>query len=87
MDLHINLTSVSMIWYDNLSATNPIFHSCTKHVEVNYHFVRDKIVKKDIYICFIPYKDQLVDVLTMPLPIDSSIYFRFKLRVESPPSA
>jgi len=78
---------MSMIWCDNLSATNPIFHACTKHVEVDYHFVHDKIVKKDIYIRFISYKDQLVDVLIVPLPIASSIYFRFKLRVESPLSA
>jgi len=78
---------MSMIWCDNLSATNPIFHACTKYVEVDYHFVHDKIVKKDIYIRFISYKDQLVNVLTVPLPIASSIYFRFKLRVESSPSA
>jgi hypothetical protein len=29
---------------------NPIFHVCTKHVDVDYYFARDKVVKKDIPI-------------------------------------
>jgi hypothetical protein len=31
-------------------SANPIFHVRTKHVDVDYHFVRDKVVKKDIHI-------------------------------------
>jgi len=31
-------------------SANPIFHVRTKHVDVDYHFVCDKIVKKDIHI-------------------------------------
>jgi histone deacetylase 1/2 len=41
-----------------------IFHARTKHVEVDYHFVRDRVANKKIQICFISSKDQLVDVLT-----------------------
>ena len=41
-----------MIKCDNLSAiylsVNPIFHACTKHVEVDYYFIRDMVAKKDI---------------------------------------
>jgi hypothetical protein len=33
------------LWCDNLGATymtpNPRFHSCTKHIEVDFHFVRE----------------------------------------------
>jgi hypothetical protein len=43
------ITSVSppaaRIWLDNIGATylsaNPIFHRRTKHVEVDFHFVRE----------------------------------------------
>jgi len=80
-----------MLWCDNLGATflsaNPVFHARTKHVEVDYHFVRDRVAKKEIQVRFISSKDQLADVLTKPLPLVSFVFFPSKLRVQSPPSA
>ena len=42
-DLQISSIYAHTIWSDNLGATylsvNPIFHSRTKHVEVDYHFI------------------------------------------------
>ena len=59
---------VTIIWCNNLVTTylsaSLIFHARTKHVEVDYHFVRDRVANKEIQICFISSKDQLVDVLT-----------------------
>jgi len=72
-----------MIWCDNLGATylsvNPIFYARTKHVEVDYYFVHNRVAKKDIQIHFISSKNQLVDVLTKPLIIASFTDLRFKL--------
>jgi len=35
-----------VIYYDNISsillANNPIYHARTKHIEVHYHFIREK---------------------------------------------
>jgi len=63
---------VTTIWCDNLGATylsaNLMFHTRTKHVKVDYHFVRDKVAKKKIQIRSMPSKDQLADVLTKLLP-------------------
>jgi len=90
-DLQIASVSAPIIWCDNLGATylsvNPVFHACTKHVEVDYHFVRDRVVKKEIHIRFISSQDQLADVFTKPLPTASFTAFRFKLGVDPPPSA
>jgi histone deacetylase 1/2 len=90
-DLHFSSDPTTILWCDNLGATylsvNPIFHARTKHVEVDYHFVRDRVAKKDIEVQFISSKDQLADVLTKPLPHASFTYCRSKLHVDSPPSA
>jgi len=44
-------------------SVNPVFHACTKHVEVVYHFVHDKVAKKEIWVQLISLKDQLTNVL------------------------
>jgi histone deacetylase 1/2 len=91
IDLQIPSISAPTIWCDNLGATylsaNLVFHARTKHVEVDYHFVRDRVAKKEIQIRFISSQDQLVDVFTKSLPTASFTAFRFKLRVDPPPSA
>ena len=90
-DLQVPSVSAPTIWCDNLGATylsaNSIFYARTKHVEVDYHFVRDRVAKKEMQIHFIPSQDQLANVLTKLLSTDSFTAFRFKLRVDPPPSA
>ena len=91
-DLYFSSDPITILWCDNLGATylsvNPIFHARTKHAEVDYHFVRDRVAKKKIAVLFISSRDQLADVLTKPLPHASFTYFRSKLHVDSPnPSA
>jgi histone deacetylase 1/2 len=84
-------SSVTTIWCDNLGAmylsANSIFHTRIKHVEIDYHFVRDRVVKNEIQIRFISFKDQLVDVLTKPLLHFAFASLRSKLHVVHPPSA
>jgi hypothetical protein len=53
-------------------------------ISQDYHFVRDRVAKKEMQIHFIPSQDQLADVFTKPLSTDSFTAFRFKLRVDPP---
>ncbi|KAJ0970933.1 hypothetical protein J5N97_018892 [Dioscorea zingiberensis] len=59
------------LWCDNLGATylsvNPVFHARTKHIEVDYHFVRERVALKALEIRFIPSQDQVADVFTKPV--------------------
>jgi histone deacetylase 1/2 len=47
-ELKIPCPRTARLWYDNMGAkylsSNPIFHARTKHVEVDYHFVRDRVI-------------------------------------------
>jgi hypothetical protein len=48
-------------------ADNPIEHSRTKHIDIQYHFLRDHQQKGDIQIAYVNTKDQLADIFTKPL--------------------
>ena len=70
-DISFHSTKTPNLWCDNIGATylsiNPIFHARTKHLEVDFHFVRDKVQKNEVKVQFICSKDQLADILTKPL--------------------
>ena len=58
------------IWCDNLGATyltaNPVFHARTKHIEIDFHFVRERVTAGALEVRFISSGDQLADVFTKP---------------------
>jgi hypothetical protein len=70
-DLGVQLPSPPKFWCDNIGATylaaNPVFHARTKHVEIDFHFVRDQVAAKALQILFISSKEQIADVLTKPM--------------------
>ncbi|XP_019179098.1 PREDICTED: uncharacterized protein LOC109174319 [Ipomoea nil] len=86
-ELGLHTGQPSTLWCDNLGATylcaNPVFHARTKHVEIDYHFVRDKVASGDFVVNFVSTKDQLADVFTKPLPEPRFIALRYKLNVVS----
>ena len=46
---------------------NPIQHYKTKHVEIDRHFIKEKLEDGTIYMPFAPTKEQLVNVFTKGL--------------------
>ncbi|KAH9680669.1 retrovirus-related pol polyprotein from transposon RE1 [Citrus sinensis] len=88
-ELNIKCTSLPTIWCDNISATelanNPVYHSRTKHIELDMHFIRDKVLAKELEINYIPSEEQIADALTKPLTFIHFNYFRDKLNVQQCP--
>ena len=48
-------------------AYNLVFHERTKHIEVDYHFIREKIASRCIITIFVNSSDQLLDIFTKSL--------------------
>jgi histone deacetylase 1/2 len=84
-ELGVRLSQRPCIWCDNLGATylsaNPVFHARAKHIEIDFHFVRERVIKKQLEIRFIPSKDQVADGFTKPLPVRQFEEFRFNLNL------
>jgi histone deacetylase 1/2 len=87
-ELGVYLRRAPTLWCDNLGATylavNLVFHARTKHIEVDYHFVRERVVRKALDIKFISTHDQLADVLTKPLSSSLFVQFRANLNLVLP---
>ncbi|GJS06515.1 retrovirus-related pol polyprotein from transposon TNT 1-94 [Tanacetum coccineum] len=43
---------------------NPVQHSCTKHIDVRYHFIKEQVEKSIVELFFIGTKYQLADLFT-----------------------
>jgi len=88
-ELGLTLSTPPKIWCDNIGATylsvNPIFHARTKHVAIDFHFVRELVASKDLEILFVPSEDQLADVLTKPLVSKRFTRLSYKLNVRELP--
>jgi hypothetical protein len=62
VDVHV------VIYCDNISsillANNPIYHARTKHIEVHYHFIKKKVLAKEIDLIHVSTEDQVVNIFT-----------------------
>lgn len=88
-DINIRLPLALVLWCDNISAlalaSNPIYHARTKHIEVDYHFIREKVLNRDIILKFISTHDQVADVFTKGLSSPRFLELKGKLMVVPPP--
>ena len=77
------------IYYDKWSAIsiskNSVMHSKTNHILINYHFLREQFVEKNIIVEYVGTKEQVADIFTKPLPRESFEYLHRRIRVISTP--
>jgi hypothetical protein len=66
-------------------ANNPVYHSRIKHVDAQFHFVREKMHSNDIYLMYCSTSDNATDIFTKPLGKIKFEVFRAMLGVKVNP--
>uniref|UniRef100_A0A2N9F8S5 Reverse transcriptase Ty1/copia-type domain-containing protein n=1 Tax=Fagus sylvatica TaxID=28930 RepID=A0A2N9F8S5_FAGSY len=88
-DLGLSSHSSPVLFCDNTSAlhmtVNPVFHARTKHIELDYHFVREKVAAGALTTRYVPSQSQIADLFTKAISKDVFHHFRSKLGVLPPP--
>ena len=64
-------SNLTQLLSDNQSymaiAKNPIFHACTKHIEIQYHFIRDLIMDEEVDLVYYLTTENATDIFTKAL--------------------
>ena len=87
LELHAPPQRTSLVYCDNISAvymsSNPIQHQRTKHIEIDLHFVRERVAVGDVRIMHVPTSSQYADIFTKGLPSSVFSEFRSSLNVRA----
>ena len=79
------LRRATLVYCDNVSAvylsTNPVQHQRTKHVEIDLHFVRERVALGEVRVLHVPTSSQYADIFTKGLPTTVFTEFRSSLHV------
>ena len=85
-DLHVKHDRPVLLYYDNQAAlhiaSNLVFHERSKHIEVDFHVVRNRIIDgtlKTLKTFYVSTKNQLADVFTKALGVEN--YLRLITRL------
>ena len=84
-ELNVLIQRPIKVWSDSKSAiqlaANPVFHERTKHIEINCHFIRDKVKTGLIQTEYVHTHQQVVDLLTKGLSQAQHVHLLGKLGV------
>ena len=71
-EVGVSEPGVTRLWLDNMSTIaitkNNKFHTCTKHIDIRHHFIREAVESGTIGVEYVPTGENVADGLTKPLP-------------------
>ena len=86
-DLQVQISYPVTLYCDNKAAqyiaANPVFHNRTKHLDIDCHYVRDKLQDGFLQTSHVSSKNQLADIFTKPLPSTQHQHLSSKLGLVS----
>jgi hypothetical protein len=84
--LGVSLEQPPILCCDNLGVTylsvNPIFHARAKHIEIDFHFVRERVTNKQLQVRLVSTNDQLTDGFTKALSVGKLEDFKVNLNLK-----
>jgi hypothetical protein len=84
-ELEVPSPRSAQLWFDNIGATyltsNLIFHTRMKHIEVDYHFVRERVAQGSLEVRPISTRDQVAHGFTKPLTLRLLNQFKSNLNM------
>jgi hypothetical protein len=88
MELHRPIQHATIVYCDNVSAcymsANPVQHRRTKHIEIDIHFVREKVALGEVRVLHVPTTSQFADIFTKGLNTAVFTEFRSSLSILPP---
>ena len=86
-DLGVPIKDLILLYYDNMTSIHlaqkytTVFHTHTKHIELMYHLIRERVQAGDINLQHINMNLQTVDIFTKALGADKLRQFMLDLRL------
>lgn len=85
LELQPNHEVKATLFMDNQSAIrlvkNPEFHKRTKHIDIDYHYIREKFNEGRFVLEYVTSQKQLADGLTKSLPKERFEFLRNEMNV------
>jgi hypothetical protein len=89
-ELHISIPRATVVYYDNVSAVymvaNLVHHRRTKHIEIDIHFVHEKVALGQFRVLHVLSTHQFADIITKGLPVQLYTDFWTSLCVRDSPA-
>lgn len=86
-ELHRPIDQATLVYCDNISAVylsaNPVQHRRTKHIQIDIHFVREKVQLGQVRVLHVPTTSQFADIFTKGLLTATFQEFRSSLCILS----
>ncbi|KAL1308487.1 hypothetical protein AAHE18_17G109800 [Arachis hypogaea] len=91
LELHCPIQKATLVYYDNVSSIylvgNPVQHQRTKHIEMDIHFVQEKVARGQVRVLHVPLCYQIIDIFTKGFLLVLFEDFRDSLNIRRPPAS